>query len=38
LSATEVRIAVMTTFRDGKPVCNEEFLDPEEARRALTAD
>ena len=37
-AVTEVRIAVMTTFRDGKPVRNEEFLDPEEARRALTAD
>jgi ketosteroid isomerase-like protein len=32
---TEVRTATISTFRDGKPVRNEEFLDPEEARRAL---
>jgi ketosteroid isomerase-like protein len=36
-AATEVRTAVLSTFRDGKPVRSQEFLDPEEARRALTA-
>jgi ketosteroid isomerase-like protein len=31
----EVEIAFLTTFRDGKAVRVEEFLDPEEAKRAL---
>jgi ketosteroid isomerase-like protein len=35
---TEVRMATISTFRDGKPIRTEEFLDPEEARRALAAD
>jgi ketosteroid isomerase-like protein len=34
---TEVRMAMITTFRDGKPLRTEEFLDPDEARRALAA-
>jgi ketosteroid isomerase-like protein len=34
-AATEVRVATLTTFRDGRPVRTEEFLDPEEARRVL---
>jgi ketosteroid isomerase-like protein len=34
---TEVRTATISTFRDGKPVRTEEFLDPEEARVALAA-
>ncbi len=36
-AATEVRVATLTTFRDGRPVRTEEFLDPEEARRVLAA-
>ena len=32
---TEVRMAMITTFRDGKPLRTEEFLDPDEARAAL---
>jgi ketosteroid isomerase-like protein len=36
-AATEVHNAVVTTFRDGKPVRTEEFLDPDEARRMLAA-
>jgi ketosteroid isomerase-like protein len=35
---TEVRTAIVTTFRDGIAVRTEEFLDPEEARGALAAD
>jgi ketosteroid isomerase-like protein len=34
---TEVRMAMISTFRDGMPLRTEEFLDPEEARRALGA-
>jgi ketosteroid isomerase-like protein len=34
-AAVEVRTATLTTFRDGKPVRTEEFLDPQEARVAL---
>jgi ketosteroid isomerase-like protein len=36
-AATVVRIATVTTFRDGRPVRVEEYLDPDEARRALAA-
>jgi ketosteroid isomerase-like protein len=35
---TEVRMATITTFRDGKSLRTEEFLDPDDARRALAAD
>jgi ketosteroid isomerase-like protein len=31
----EVEIAFLTTFRDGKAIRVEEFLDPDEAMRAL---
>lgn len=31
----EVEIAFLTTFRDGKTIRVEEFLDPDEALRAL---
>jgi ketosteroid isomerase-like protein len=34
----EVEIALLTTFRGGKAVRVEEFLDPDEALRALEAD
>ena len=34
----EVEIAFLTTFRDGKAVRVEEFLDPDEAMRALESD
>jgi ketosteroid isomerase-like protein len=37
-ASTEVVMAVITTFRDGTPVRTEEYLDPDEARRALAAD
>jgi ketosteroid isomerase-like protein len=36
-ATTEVVMAVITTFRDGTPVRTEEFLNPEEARAALTS-
>lgn len=36
-ATTDVRMATVTTFRDGKPMRTEEFLDPEEARRMLDA-
>lgn len=36
-AVTEVRIATISTFRDGTPVRTEEFLDPEEARRVFAA-
>lgn len=34
---TEVRMATITNFRDGKPLRTVEFLDREEARRAFAA-
>jgi ketosteroid isomerase-like protein len=34
----EVEIAFLTTFRDGKAVRVEEFLDPDEAMRALDSE
>lgn len=34
----EVEIALLTTFRDGRAVRVEEFLDPAEAMRAFEAD
>jgi len=34
-AAVEVDIAFLDTFRDGKAIRIEEFLDPEEAMRAL---
>jgi ketosteroid isomerase-like protein len=34
---TEVRIAAVSTFHDGKPVRTEEYLDLDEARQALAA-
>ena len=34
-AVTEVRMATLSTFRNGRPVRTEEFLDPEEARRVL---
>jgi uncharacterized protein len=37
-AVTEVRVAAVSTFRDGKPVRTEEFLDTEEARQVLAAD
>jgi ketosteroid isomerase-like protein len=36
-ATTEVRMATISTFRDGKPVRTEEFLDPNDARLALAA-
>ncbi len=36
-AGTEVRVATISTFRDGTPLRTEEFLDPEEARRRLAA-
>jgi ketosteroid isomerase-like protein len=33
----EVRLANVTTFRNGKPVRVEEYLDPDEGRQALKA-
>jgi ketosteroid isomerase-like protein len=36
-AGTEVRVATISTFRDGKPVRTEEFLDPDDARRALSS-
>jgi ketosteroid isomerase-like protein len=35
-ATTEVRVANLVTFRDGRPRRVEEFLDPDEARRELT--
>jgi uncharacterized protein len=37
-AGVEVEIAFLTTFRDGKAVRVEEFLDPDEAMRALEAE
>lgn len=34
----EVEIAFLTAFRDGKAIRVEEFLDPDEALRALESD
>jgi uncharacterized protein len=34
----EVEIAVLTTFRNGRAIRVEEFLDPNEAMRALESD
>jgi ketosteroid isomerase-like protein len=36
-AGTEVRVATVGTFNNGRPVRTEEFLDTEEARRALGA-
>lgn len=36
-AGTEVRTAMISTFRDGRPVRTEEYLDPEEARALLSA-
>jgi ketosteroid isomerase-like protein len=36
-ATTEVRVANLVTFRDGKAIRVEEFLDPDEGRRALAA-
>jgi ketosteroid isomerase-like protein len=36
-ATTEVQVATINTFRDGKPVRTEEFLDANDARRALAA-
>lgn len=36
-ATTEVRTAMISTFREGTPVRTEEFLDVAEARRALAA-
>jgi ketosteroid isomerase-like protein len=36
-ATTEVQIATINTFRDGRPVRTEEFLDPDDARRAFAA-
>ncbi len=36
-AGTEVRVATISTLRDGTPLRTEEFLDPAEAREALTA-
>ena len=35
-AGTEVRTGMVSTFHDGKPVRTEEYLDPDEARAALT--
>jgi ketosteroid isomerase-like protein len=35
-ATTEVRVANLVTFRDGRPRRVQEFLDPDEARRELT--
>ena len=35
---TEVRMATITTFRDGTPVRTVEYLDPAEARTVLAGD
>lgn len=32
-AGTEVVLAIITTFRDGRPIRTEEYLDPAEARR-----
>jgi ketosteroid isomerase-like protein len=34
-AATQVQTAMLSTFREGRPVRTEEFLDVEEGRRAL---
>ena len=34
-AGTEVVLATISTFRDGRSVPTEEFLDPDEARRVL---
>jgi ketosteroid isomerase-like protein len=34
-AGAEVRVATVSTFRDGKPIRTEEYLDPDEATRAL---
>jgi ketosteroid isomerase-like protein len=34
----EVEIAFLTAFRDGRAIRVEEFLDPDEALRALESD
>jgi ketosteroid isomerase-like protein len=34
-AATEVQTAMLSTFRDGKPLRTQEFLDLEEGRRAF---
>lgn len=34
-AGTEVRTGMVSTFRDGKPVRTEEYLDPDEARAAF---
>ena len=34
-AVTEVRVATISAFREGRPVRTEEFLDPEAARRAF---
>jgi ketosteroid isomerase-like protein len=36
-AGTEVRTAMIVTFRDGTPVRTEEYLDPEEARGLIAA-
>ncbi len=36
-AATEVRVAIITTFRDGLSGRSEEYLDPEVARALLAA-
>jgi ketosteroid isomerase-like protein len=36
-ATADIALATITTFRDGKPVRTEEFLDPDEARRVLQA-
>ena len=36
-ASTGVQTAMLSTFRDGVPVRTEEFLDPEEGRKALEA-
>jgi hypothetical protein len=37
-AGTEVRVATISTLRDGTPMRTEEFLNADDARRALAAD
>jgi ketosteroid isomerase-like protein len=36
-AGTQIRTGMVSTFRDGKPIRTEEYLDPDEARRTLAS-
>jgi ketosteroid isomerase-like protein len=36
-AGTEVRTAMISTFREGRPVRTEEYLDPDEARELVAS-